>query len=312
MHLVTRCPACRALFEVRERQLQACEGWLRCGQCFNAFDSAGLVLPWAPVPVSLPADASSAARVDIRSLLRQPERPVAQAAPAAGASGASGAIAPVFDPVFRQLVPDSLELGEPALPAAPGLGGSPPSTASQALPTLSPLVSPSSAHVPANASVRPANHSRWPWALACTLAFVGLLGQALYLQRDPVQLAVPALQGLGQQLCLTLGCPWPAVRAPSALQLDSARLLREPQGLMLRLRVRNMAGVDVVMGALDLTLLGPDASVLVRRVLSPTDLGAPAELRAGAVWEGAVHLQPHEQLENAAQVQGYRAVIFLP
>jgi len=57
-----------------------------------------------------------------------------------------------------------------------------------------------------------------------------------------------------------------------------------------------------------LTLLGPDAKVLVRRVLSPMDLGAPVELRTGDAWEGAVQLQ----LEEAALVQGYRAVLFLP
>lgn len=305
MRLVTRCPACRALFEVRERQLQACEGWLRCGQCFNAFDSAGLVLPWAPLPVSQAAPASSAERIDIRSLLHQPDQPDQPVTQAASATAAPAAIAPVFDPVFRRLVPDSLELGDSALPAATMPGGHAAATAPQ---TLSALAGLSREHVPPDATPRPVHRRRWPGVMACTLAFFALLGQALYTQRDQIQLAVPALQALGQRLCRTLDCPWPAVRASSAVQLDSARLMREPQGLVLRLRVRNTAAVDVVMGALDLTLLGPDAKVLVRRVLSPMDLGAPVELRTGDAWEGAVQLQ----LEEAALVQGYRAVLFLP
>lgn len=39
MSLATSCPACSTTFRVAEEQLQASEGWVRCGQCHQIFDA---------------------------------------------------------------------------------------------------------------------------------------------------------------------------------------------------------------------------------------------------------------------------------
>ena len=147
-----------------------------------------------------------------------------------------------------------------------------------------------------------------PWALGCLVTLSLLIAQLVQTQLNGLQMAVPAVQGWGQRLCAQLGCDWPAVRAPAQVQLDSARLQREEQRLVLSLRVRNTAAVEVTFGALELSLLGPDAAVLVRRVLESDAIGAPAVLAAGAVWEGRLQLQ----MDDLVQVQGYRALMFLP
>lgn len=146
------------------------------------------------------------------------------------------------------------------------------------------------------------------WVLACIAALLLLVGQGVQTQLSGLQLAAPALQGWGQRLCTQLGCDWPVVRMPVVVQLESARLLREEDRLVLSLRVRNTASIDVAFGALELSLLGHDAAVLVRRVLGPDAIGAPAVLSAGAVWEGQLQLL----MNPLEQVQGFHALMFLP
>jgi len=45
MRLITRCPFCRTLFKVAPDQLLISEGWVRCGQCREAFDATLQLLP---------------------------------------------------------------------------------------------------------------------------------------------------------------------------------------------------------------------------------------------------------------------------
>ena len=69
MSLITRCPACQTLFKVESDQLQASEGWARCGQCQQAFnanthlvptlESSSVITPIEPSPA--PATASNTA-----------------------------------------------------------------------------------------------------------------------------------------------------------------------------------------------------------------------------------------------------------
>lgn len=46
MSWITRCPACSTTYKVVPDQLKIAQGWLRCGQCQQAFDSTGLVVNW--------------------------------------------------------------------------------------------------------------------------------------------------------------------------------------------------------------------------------------------------------------------------
>ena len=45
MRLITRCPFCSTLFKVAPDQLLISEGWVRCGQCREAFDASLQLLP---------------------------------------------------------------------------------------------------------------------------------------------------------------------------------------------------------------------------------------------------------------------------
>ena len=55
MSLITRCPACKALFKVVPDQLRIAQGWVRCGDCAEVFDASGYLENWhAATPSPLP------------------------------------------------------------------------------------------------------------------------------------------------------------------------------------------------------------------------------------------------------------------
>lgn len=301
MRFVTRCPACLALFEVRDEQLQACAGWLRCGQCFKAYDSTGLVLAWSSATAS-----EAVLRVDIRTLLHQPDG-------LASAAGIRGAQA-----LDRGIHSDAESKAASRAKAEPGglphvANASPPDQ--RAVPELPKSLRNTKTRSPGSADDGPpqihqtqAARKRWPWGLACALAALLLAAQVLQAPLNSLQLVFPPVQRWGQVCCAYLGCTWPAIRASEAVHLDSARLIREEERLILHVRLRNAAPVDVVAGAIELSLLGPDGRVLLRRVLGPDALGAPAVLSGGAAWETRLLLR----LDASSQVQGYRALWILP
>ena len=64
----------------------------------------------------------------------------------------------------------------------------------------------------------------------------------------------------------------------------------------------------LLVGMLELGLTGADDQVLVRRVLTPSMLGAPDVLAPAEAWEGRVQLN----LMSPLAVTGYRAALFAP
>ncbi|MBP6644331.1 MAG: zinc-ribbon domain-containing protein, partial [Burkholderiaceae bacterium] len=48
MMLVTKCPNCHTVFKVVSDQLKISEGWVRCGQCNEIFDTTLNLREWDP------------------------------------------------------------------------------------------------------------------------------------------------------------------------------------------------------------------------------------------------------------------------
>ncbi|RMX04316.1 DUF3426 domain-containing protein [Corticibacter populi] len=55
MSLVTRCPACGTRFKLAPQQLQASDGWVRCGRCSGIFDATQYLQPSLPPEEMVPA-----------------------------------------------------------------------------------------------------------------------------------------------------------------------------------------------------------------------------------------------------------------
>jgi len=77
MNWITRCPACGVNYKVVPDQLKAAHGWLRCGQCQQAFDSSGLVVAWPVVTQKTETTVTAESvedRLDIDDLLKQEDK----------------------------------------------------------------------------------------------------------------------------------------------------------------------------------------------------------------------------------------------
>lgn len=275
MSWITRCPTCGATYKVVPDQLKIAQGWLRCGQCREAFDSTGLVLDWPNAHAGAPADALSepfGQRVPIDPLLKREDR-----------SSLVAAVRTVSD------VEQTLAAFQPQPPKLPV-----PAAGSDA------VDEPEPAHSrPPRAWLNPAI-----WIFLCG----GLALQWLWVGRHALANADPAIGQRLVALCRVGGCDILPLPMRDGVLIDSSSLTPHGEGLLLNWSVRNATAHALQMPALELTLLDAQDKALVRRVLSASAQGAPSSLASGQVWEGRLHLTPEAGVSPA----GYRLLSFYP
>jgi hypothetical protein len=105
-----------------------------------------------------------------------------------------------------------------------------------------------------------------------------------------------------------------AVRAIDGLSVESSGLVRVEKSRFYKLSValRNRAGIDVALPALELSLTDSQGQLLSRRVLNATELGVKqATLPAGRELTLQATLQAGLKPE-AAPVAGYTIELFYP
>lgn len=151
-----------------------------------------------------------------------------------------------------------------------------------------------------------------------TLVLAGLLLcltlglQWLHQERDQIAARYPQARPWLAQWCAWWQCRLQPPRAIDAVVIDSSsfvKLRSDAQRYQLQWALRNNhQGAAVAMPALELTLTDALDQPLMRRVLLPADVGAPAELAAAGVWSGALTLR----VDGAAPVAGYRLLAFYP
>lgn len=156
---------------------------------------------------------------------------------------------------------------------------------------------------------------RWRAALAAlaVLGLLGLAGQIAHAYRDLVAARYPQSRPLLEQACRLLDCRVEPARAIDALAVESSGLLRVERSNVYRLSLalRNRAGIEVALPALELVLTDTQGRLIARRVLLATELGATAAtLGAGA----DLPLQATLQAGPAAgePVAGYTIELFYP
>ena len=152
--------------------------------------------------------------------------------------------------------------------------------------------------------------------LVLTFFSLGLAGllllQVAYHDRDRLAEAQPALRPALEQMCVALRCTLGAPRQIEAILIDSSGFNRlRGDNYRLSFSVRNTSPARVAAPALELTLTDAQDQPLLRRVLSPGDLGAAQGFIAGnAEWTGAVGMAVSSS--SAGRVAGYRLLAFYP
>lgn len=315
MHWITRCPACITHFKVVPDQLKMAQGWLRCGLCHQAFDSTGMVLAWPDMQAAASELADKDGPLDIQTLLLQEDRPhpllastpltTALQAPnglTEAASTSESAVASfdtaltTFQAAAREQVAGLRAVGTPNQTAWPevimGTEGTEGVVAAQDV----------------AATKRRSARSHGAVAVLLFLSVLWL-AQGLWVARQPLARLAPGLTESFQAACLPLGCL--AVLPPlvrDAVLIDSSDWVPHAGGFLLRWSLRNASAQSVAMPALELTLMDAQDQVLVRRVLDVAQLGAPAELLPGEVWQA----QRLILTEVGVVPSGYRLLNFYP
>ena len=260
MNSITRCPSCATHYQVASADMQAAKGWLRCGQCGHVFDSTGLVLRWTP--------------------------PVAVCTEPEGVRGNMAAVDLVADPADRIALDDllqkedridltqaSAELAsfEQALSSfKPGHGGL---TAGPMEDKKPPLVE----------SVWVTRYAVWSLALILVL-------QLLFVQRHAIAAYWPDSGPAIRHVCHSFGCQVSPMRDVEGLVIESSELVQRGDVHALRWTVRNTTPTVLGMSTMELALMDGAGKVVLRRVFSPMDMGAPEVLVNGQSWSGELNV----------------------
>ena len=146
---------------------------------------------------------------------------------------------------------------------------------------------------------------------ACAL-LVALTLQMAVQERDRIAVAQPALKPLLQQLCEPLACTVGPPRQIEAVVIDGSTFSKlRGDAYRLNFTLRNQAATDIAMPAIELTLTDGQDQPVVRRVLTPADLGAASgALAGGADWSGNFALSVAGN--GTGRIAGYRVLAFYP
>lgn len=156
---------------------------------------------------------------------------------------------------------------------------------------------------------------RKPWVVVLSLLLSLVLLAALLLQialtqRDRLALAQPQWRPALQAACRLAGCQIAPPRLLQAVSIDSTSFNAVgARQFRLRVVLRNGADYPVAVPALELSLNDAAEKLVLRRVLSPQELQAPAALDAHGEWTAEMVIQV---AEAAGDVVGYRVLAFYP
>ena len=320
MSLITRCPACGTMFKVVSDQLKVSQGWVRCGQCADVFDaSLHLQTERAPqtdlavshaesdaVPV-LASSASASAPVFSTDTNLQSASPRPPDAPDSSyAEEVSAALRATDNPLTAEPLPEA--------PVASVLEAN----------SDSPDDAPD--EIPTDVSfVRDARRQAfWRRPLVrVLLAFLALLLMGLLAlqlavqQRDTLAVFEPRLKPALQMVCEVLVCKVGPVRQIEAIVIDSSSFNKINDSVYrLSFSIKSTAATAVAMPSLEVTLTDTQDQAVIRRVLTPAQLGmASGLLGASAEFSGALTLQLTRAESGSAparRIAGYRLLAFYP
>jgi predicted Zn finger-like uncharacterized protein len=288
--LATRCPACGTVFRVVLDQLRVSEGWVRCGRCSDVFN-AGQAL------VDLESGATR------RLVFETP--PGEPAPPAPPAAHGQDTVAELDEPpVIENAEPPFDIVADEA--EAPAQADAP----SDEPPAPPPVQMPSFVRRAEQAQRWRQPRVRAALAGLGVLAALALAAQVTYTFRDLIAAGIPSLRGTLVAGCDALGCSVGPPHAIEHVSVESSGLVRVEKSSLYRLAValRNRAGFDVALPALEVSVSDGQGKLLARRVLRPAEMGA-SQLALGAGRD--LLLQATLQIATEP-VAGYSVEIFYP
>ena len=354
MSLITRCSACGTMFKVVADQLKISQGWVRCGHCSEVFDAAAHLQPFTP---DLPAPASpgagapdgTAQSLAASDMLSVPEPSLLPEKDEAKEEKASAPRA--FEPEVQVQLPPDLaadvlvssvnpESAEYSAEYSAGF----PSTHEERLKQRSEEQHFDESETPQENPMEQVSFVRdarrdafWRRPLMRLVLVSGalfllaiLLLQIAVFQRSTLAVMQPWTSPGLQALCRVLNCEINPPQQIESIVIDSSSFSKlANDAYRLKVVIRNTGAIELAMPALELTLTDSQDQALVRRVLTPAELGASAgTLAAGAEFSGVLTLAvqnppaaasttaapsaPTPQTDRPLRIAGYRVLAFYP
>jgi len=318
MDLIAGCPACHTRYKLVPDQLRISDGWVRCGQCDAIFD-ASLQLVETEIRGT---DSSFSVPVDdfVQTTQWMPDE--TENIDPKLASSVSASAHPHLASVPAEGAPARHEGGRfsSEVPWASGALLIKPSneTEADAAETTplqrEPLAEPVSfMQIPDRpSSVQPGNRRVFWWGLGVLLVF-GLMVQGLYRQRDQMAVVFPELKPALQSACDVLDCRVSSLLRIEDLVIDSATFQQMGQDRFeLHFVVKNKGRFALALPAIELTLTDLSDQPVVRKVFTPTELGATVDwVAAAGEWSVAAYIRIRSEAAGV-RPQGYRLLIFYP
>lgn len=332
--LAARCPACLTVFRVVPDQLRVSQGWVRCGRCAEVFNAT---LSLVDVETGAPRKASEALSpremgIEVVAAHEEPEWAHAKAAEAEAPSAREAEsklpsdpdpqadpapqhtpapepqarFEPGFEEVAAAVEPTGATPGESAVPLE-----AQPDAANEPSAELAEAVAPSFVRQADQAARWRQPRVRAALGAVGSLALVVLMGQVLFEYRDLAAARFPGIRPALVSACSALGCRIDAARAINSLTVESSGLVRVERSSIYRLQValRNRAGIEVALPALDLSFTDSQGRLIARKVLQPAELGATQDtLAAGR----ELALQTTLQAGATEPIAGYTIELFYP
>ena len=301
MSLIARCPVCQTWFKVVPDQLRISDGWVRCGQCDEIFDASQQLIE---AESELPAEhqVSSGERTLLKPPAPESFQPPAQSE--APWDSAALLIKPSAEGDAETVLETGLdheqEVAEPSAPA----------------PT--PAVMPAAEAVSFMRAPDVLLDSRQKgrrllWAVLSVLLLLGLLLQGLYRERDHLAALKPEMKPALQSICEVMGCRILPLQRFEAFVLDSATFHQvDPTTYQLHLVVKNKTRLALALPAVELTLTDLTDQPVIRRVLTPAELGVKSEtVPAADEWSATAYLRVESE-PALPRALGYRLLVFYP
>jgi len=279
MNTITCCPSCGTHYQVATPDLQAAQGWLRCGQCGHVFDSTGLVLRWTPALVA-------SEKPELTPRLMADDDLVA-------------------DPADR-LVLDDFPKKEDQLSAKHP--SSELDSFEQALSSFKPSLPAAMPEAVQSHPTESGTSSPWWMAYAVWALALGLLLQLGFVQRHAIVASWPESGPVIRHICQSFGCQVSPLRDVEGLVIDSSELILIDDGHVLRWTIRNQTERPLGTTALEVSLMQGADQLVIRRVLWPEQIGAPEVLAPRQSWSGELALS----VDAEKKFSDYRLLSFYP
>lgn len=143
------------------------------------------------------------------------------------------------------------------------------------------------------------------------LLLCGLVLQVLVHQRNTIAATRPQWRPLLQTVCVPLRCKIGAYRKIASIVVESSSFNKiKDDEYQFSITLKNRSPVPIAMPAIELTLTDPNDEPVLRRVFTPEDLQAPAEISAQGEW--STSLSARLSTGSSMLASGYRVLAFYP